>query len=65
MDIPLRDMAKVNPNSEYKNLLKNSKLPFAHYYYYGNINDPKIINLPQYNWIIEEVDLVRQELQDN
>lgn len=45
-----------------KNILKeltNSTLPFKHYYWYGDSN-PKIIEMSQYNWMIEEIERIRK-----
>ncbi len=40
--------------------LTASTLPLAHYYFYGERNDnPKIIMLPQYDWIVDEIERIR------
>ena len=45
-------------------LLNVSTLPFCHYYYFGEKNNPKVIPLEQYNWIMEEIELCRTLLQE-
>jgi len=50
-------------NSKIKDLLKQSSLPFTHYYYYGNENNFKVIDLTPNNWILEEIEKIRKELK--
>ncbi len=56
---------KILQNVEIAAGLANSKLPLTHYYWYGkNIDKPdNIVYLPQYQWIIDELELIRQKLQ--
>lgn len=35
-------------------------LPLDHYYYYGNKSNPKVIRLPQYGWMIQELEKIRE-----
>lgn len=44
---------KINSSSKMKELFIKNDLPFEHYYYYGSIDNPKVHNLPQYNWITD------------
>lgn len=37
-----------------------TSLPLTHYYYYGDENSPKIIHLPQYQWIVDELERIRE-----
>lgn len=39
--------------------LANTDLPLAHYYFYGSEDNPKIYYLPQYQWIVDEIDRIR------
>ena len=54
---------KLNQNIYILTLMKNSELPFAHYYFYGNEDNPKIVQLPQYHWQIEYFEKVRNYLK--
>ena len=54
---------KLNQNKHILTLMKNSELPFAHYYFYCNEYNPKIIELPQYGWKIEYFEKVRNYLK--
>jgi len=51
---------KIDQNSKVKIHLKSEMLPFVHYYNYGN----KVIRVPQWDWVIEELDRIRKELQN-
>lgn len=56
---------KLRQNKYICKILKESSLPFAHYYYYGNVDkNPKIYYLPQYQWIIDELELCRKKLKE-
>lgn len=50
---------KINQNSEIQGLLKISSLPFTHYYYYGDIENPKIILRPQDTWLVDFIEGIR------
>lgn len=58
---------KILQNIDIASALKQSSLPLAHYYWYGkNIDKPdNIVYLPQYQWIIDELELIRRKLQYN
>lgn len=50
---------KVWSNDELRSLLKNSTLPLTHYYTYGK----KVINIPKWQWQVDEWEKIRKELQ--
>ncbi len=56
---------KIYQNPKIKHLLNESSLPLDHYYYYGDINNPQIIYLPQYQWIVDTITSIRTELRSN
>lgn len=41
---------------------KQSELPFAHYYYYGDKLKPKVHYLPQYDWLVKFFERYRARL---
>jgi len=56
---------KLNQNKYLLKLIKESELPFAHYYFYGDENkNPKVYDLPQYNWIVEYFEKARTYLKE-
>jgi len=54
---------KINQNHSIKINLKNSVLPLTHYYYYGDIKNPKVIELPQYQWIVDCISEIRTKIK--
>lgn len=52
--------SKAN-KKEVKPLLKNSTLPFTHYYHYGT----KIIHLPKWEWQVDEWEKIRTVLKED
>lgn len=50
---------KIQGNKKFQKLLKESTLPLVHYYEYKN----KKVNVPQADWIIEEIIKIREELK--
>lgn len=58
---------KIEQNEDLEELLRESTLPFAHYYCYGNpdagLGKVKIIPLPQHQWWVDEIDNLRRSLQ--
>lgn len=54
---------KLRQNKKIRILLKESTLPFEHYYEYGNNTNCKRIHLPQYQWIVDEIERIRRILQ--
>ncbi len=50
---------KLRQNRAILNRLTETTLPLTHYYYFGDINDPKIVRLPQHMWIIDELTRIR------
>ena len=51
---------KVNTYPEYKERLKNSALPFQHYYVYGG----KVVKVQKGEWILHIWEDLRKELKD-
>lgn len=50
---------KLRQNIEIVELLKNSTLPLTHYYKFGDT----IVELPQYQWIVDELERIRSLLR--
>lgn len=50
---------KLRQNRNILRLLTESYLPFEHYYWYGDVHNPKVYNLPQYKWMIDEINRIR------
>lgn len=55
---------KLRQNRDILLALARSDLPFAHYYFYGEPENAKIIELPQYDWMIEEFERLRNLLKE-
>ena len=55
---------KLRQNRKILQMLVDSTLPLEHYYWYGDINNPKVYNLPQYKWIIDEIERIRVVCQE-
>ena len=55
---------KLRQNRKILQMLVDSILPLEHYYWYGDINNPKVYNLPQYKWIIDEIERIRVVCQE-
>lgn len=55
---------KLRQHKHIRDALKESSLPLAHYYYFGTRLDPKIVYLPQYQWIVDEFERLRGLLQN-
>lgn len=49
--------------SELKESLSLNGLPLKHYYWYGNIDNPKIYNLPQYQWMVDYIEHLSKKLK--
>lgn len=54
---------KIDQNKKIKNNLISSTLPLAHYYYFGKIDNCKVVELPQYDWMIKYIESYRLWLQ--
>lgn len=50
---------KLRHNKNILQMLVDSDLPLEHYYWYGDIDNPKIYDLPKYRWIVDEIERVR------
>lgn len=55
---------KLRQNKDILLALARSDLPFAHYYFYGEPENAKVIELPQFDWMIEEFTRLRGLLKD-
>lgn len=55
---------KLRQNKYLLKLLIESTLPFEHYYWYGDIDNPKVTNLDKYKWQIDEISRIRKVCQD-
>lgn len=55
---------KVKQNPTIKKMLKKSNLPFAHYYYYGKIDNCKVVNAPNGDWLIDGYTEIRFQLKN-
>ena len=54
---------KVISNPLISKALEESALPLSHYYYYGDISNPKMYQLPQYQWIVDKIESIRVKLK--
>lgn len=54
---------KLRQNKDILVELWKSDLPFAHYYYYGTPDNAKVIELPQFNWMLDEFERLRRILK--
>lgn len=51
---------KLRQNKDILAMMVDTDLPFAHYYYYGDpTQNPPIKTLPEYNWIMDELERIR------
>lgn len=51
---------KLRQHKRLRIALTESTLPFAHYYFYGERDhEPKVVYLPQYDWIVDEITRIR------
>lgn len=50
---------KLRQNRNILKMLVDSTLPLEHYYWYGDINNPKVYDLPKYKWITDEISRIR------
>lgn len=55
---------KLRQNRDITEELWKSDLPFTHYYYYGQPDNAKVIELPQYNWMLDEYERLRGILKE-
>jgi hypothetical protein len=55
---------KLRQNKYICRMLKESELPFAHYYWYGEEDNPKVYELNQYQWIVDEFERLRKLLKN-
>lgn len=50
---------KFRQNKELLKQFAATTLPLDHYYYFGDEENPKIVRLPQYKWIVDELERIR------
>lgn len=62
-DIKEAIRCKLRQNRNILKMLVDSNLPLEHYYWYGNIDNPKVYDLPQYKWITGEIERIRAVCQ--
>lgn len=55
---------KLRQNRPLLRELYQSDLPFKHYYFYGKPDNAKVIELPQYDWMLEEFTRIRGILKE-
>lgn len=55
---------KLRQNRDVLKALTESTLPLAHYYYYGDKENPKVYYLEQYDWIIQELERIRRLMKE-
>lgn len=55
---------KITSNTEIYNELKDSTLPFVHYYYYGD-NNPKVHKVPSGDWLMEALEDIRKLIKED
>lgn len=56
-------LTKIETIPNLKLNLISSSLPLTHYYYYGTIENPKIIELPKHQWMIDYISELRNTLK--
>lgn len=55
---------KIRQSKYLQKLMIESELPFVHYYYYGDSGNYRLHELPQYDWITEELERIRKILKE-
>lgn len=50
---------KIANNASIQAELRKTDLPFTHYYYYGDIQNPKVVPLDQYRWMLDTFEAAR------
>lgn len=50
---------KLDQNPKIKALLLASSLPLTHYYVFGNLDKPKVVNVPEGQWILDCIEQYR------
>lgn len=56
--------SKLDNSQELQRLLKESTLPFKHYYFYGIKAPYRVILLPQFDWLCDFWEEMREELKE-
>lgn len=56
--------SKLDNNQELQHLLKDSTLPLKHYYFYGIKAPYRVILLPQFDWLCDFWEEMREELKE-
>ena len=62
--IKLAIRAKISQNTKLREEFRASSLPLTHYYYYGNMDNCKVITVSEGQWIIDELEQIRKELKN-
>jgi len=50
---------KLKQNREILDMLVENTLPLTHYYYYGELDNPKVYYMDEYSWITDEIERIR------
>lgn len=61
--IKLALRAKISQNPKLSKEFQLSTLPLTHYYYYGSMDNCKVITVSEGQWIIDELEAIRNELK--
>lgn len=56
---------KLRTHKNLRDMLTASTLPLKHYYYFGAAGKYKVMDLPQYQWIVDEIERIRQICQEH
>jgi O-acetyl-ADP-ribose deacetylase (regulator of RNase III) len=59
--LAIRKKIEMNPNIKSEIIKWDLTLPLKHYYYYGSENSPKVIKVKEADWILEELEKLREE----
>ena len=54
---------KLLSDSKYLELFKASSLPFTHYYYFGTVDNPAIVNTGRNEWLLLGLEKLRFDLK--
>lgn len=57
-------LLKIEQNEKIKQLLKDSTLPLTHYYYYGTVENGKVVIPDNSKWVVDYIELIREYLNN-
>ncbi len=55
---------KLLSDPKYLELFKQSSLPFAHYYYFGTLDNPAVVNTGRHEWLVFGLEQLRFSLKE-